>query len=106
MLPKSLRLPALEIPRVMKTGKRVVKNGVTLVYRTSSMSRFAYIVSTKVDKRAVVRNRLKRLLSESIQHAAPQGIDCVMLGSKQLVGKTQEEIESIVREALDETART
>ena len=36
--------------------------------KTSGQSRFTVVVSTKVDKRAVKRNRLKRLVREFIRH--------------------------------------
>ena len=37
----------------------------------NSTSRFTIVVSTKVDKRAVKRNRLKRIIREYIRNAMP-----------------------------------
>lgn len=60
MLKKSFRLP--------KTGFRAEKviRSKTFVLKTAingeSNSRFGFIVSKKIDKRAVVRNKIKRIL--------------------------------------------
>lgn len=50
--------------------------------RTDKGKRFAFIVSTRVDKRATVRNRVKRLLREAVgAHIAHmvEGIDGVLV---------------------------
>jgi len=39
--------------------------------KTSETPRFAVIVSVKIDKRAVIRNRMKRLVREAIQKEIP-----------------------------------
>jgi ribonuclease P protein component len=97
MLPKSHRIPALDIPLVMKRGTRFVGNGLTFVYRKRvGESRFAFIVSTKVDKKAVVRNRMRRVLSESVGHlmdSLPAPLDGIFIGSKEMIGLTQKEVE-------------
>mgnify|MGYP001562365196 CR=1 FL=1 len=110
MLPRTNRLPAPHISRVMKYGKRVVGNGVTLIYRIKNKElrikereekRFVFIVSTKVDKRATVRNRMRRLMSESVRHVLPGmtiNVDGVMIGSRGLIDCTQAEVEIIVQD--------
>lgn len=112
MLPKTHRLPASEIPHVMKYGSRIAGNGVILIYRNRGQgtinnkqetSRFTFIVSTKIDKRAAVRNRIRRLMSESVRHMMERitpGTDAVMIGSKSLIGRTQTRIEAIVMDLL------
>lgn len=74
------------------------------MYKKSLSPRFAFIVSTKVDKRATVRNRIRRLMSESVRlHVSEAlGIDGIFIGSKQLVGKTQQEVNELVLGALHE----
>lgn len=111
MLPHSHRLPASEIPRVMKFGKRLSAQGITLAYtkerqetiNNKQLPRFSFIVSTKVNKRAVVRNRMRRILSESVRHLMNRialDIDGVFIGSRQLVGLNQKEVEGRVVEIL------
>ena len=97
----------------MKYGSRIAGNGVTLIYlikgqetiNSKHLSRFAFIVSTKIDKRAVVRNRIRRLMSESVRHHFGDivpGVDGVMIGSKSLIGLTQTQVEAIVLDLLQQ----
>ena len=79
MLPKEHRLPSPQIKSVMRRGKRVHEAGLTLFYQkldprlrgddVGEVSRFAVIVPKAVNKRAVGRNRLKRLTRESVRLA-------------------------------------
>lgn len=75
MLPKPNRLPSPEIKSLMRTGKRINGDGISLIYRkrdgSADTSRFAFVVPVSVDKRAVGRNRLKRLVRESVRLALP-----------------------------------
>lgn len=67
MLPKELRLPSINIAPLMRHGKRVRYESMEIIFqKNQSGKRFAFIVSTKVDKRAVVRNRIKRLIREVV----------------------------------------
>ena len=111
MLPKAYRLPSSDISRVMRSGKRIVGSGITLIFHTptaskasvQSMSRFSFIVSKNVDKRATVRNRIKRVLAESVRHILPdmsRPVDAVVVGSKQLVGLAQAEVEKRMTEVF------
>jgi ribonuclease P protein component len=123
MLSKSHRLPAPDITRVLHGGKRVGNEFFQLITAKNEMdvsrfiprlasssagtplgcSRFAFIVSTKVDKRATVRNRVKRLMSESIRHlgsTVKAGFDCIVVARKESVGADQGEIEKRVTELL------
>lgn len=116
MLPRSNRLPSFEIPTVMRYGKRVSGNGVTLIYLKRKMdsgsesgmtTRIAFIVSTKVDKRAVVRNRMRRVMSESVRHimkTISPSVDGVFIGSRQLIGLTQLQVEVIIQDLLRKLA--
>jgi len=60
---------------------------------------FAFIVSKKIDKRATKRNRIKRLLSESVRSFLPQikpGIKGVFLVKKEILEKNFTEIKNEV----------
>lgn len=103
MLPSANRIPTGEIRRVMKTGRRFVGYGMIFLYvRSKKMKeippapRFAFVVSTKVDKRAVARNRVRRILSESVHHLLDRiapATDGIILASRELVGLSQKEAE-------------
>ena len=84
MLPKSNRLPSLEIRALMYRGKRLSAPELQLVYHTNKLgvARFAFVVSTNIDKRATVRNRIKRLLRQSVRHLLPEikpGFDIIFI---------------------------
>ena len=61
--------------------------------------RFGFIVSNKVSKRAVRRNRTKRLLREAVQAAWPHikpGIDAVIIARSDLSEKELGEVKTAV----------
>ena len=94
MLPQKYRLPGNQIPEVLKKGKRFsfpLFNLVLLKPQTSNLkpqiSRFAFVVSTKISKKAVLRNRTKRLTAESVRLLLPQikkGYDIIFFAKKPL----------------------
>ncbi|MDP1722340.1 MAG: ribonuclease P protein component [Candidatus Gottesmanbacteria bacterium] len=125
MLPKHHRLPSPEIKSVMRGGKRLNGDGISLIYRkresTSAFlnagsrlkgrddirenTRFAFVVPVSVDKRAVGRNRLKRLVRESVRLALPSlspGWDGVFIVRKGL-GDEFRVVDGRVREVLRKT---
>lgn len=74
MLPRENRLPSPEIKSVMRRGKRVSEECAQLIImqNTLPISRFAFIVPKSVDKRAVARNRIRRLVRESVRLTLPK----------------------------------
>lgn len=84
MFPKENRLPSYEIPLLFRNGRGVVIDGLQLRYaiRPEQTRRFAVVVPLSVSKKAVVRNRMKRLVRESIRVLLlelPVRIDAVVL---------------------------
>ncbi len=75
MLPRLHRLadPAA-IRRTLARGRRCWRPllGLRAASNGTPQSRFAFVVSTKVSKRAVERNRIRRHLREEIRHLLPQ----------------------------------
>jgi ribonuclease P protein component len=103
MLPQSLRIPSPMILPLLRRGKKVKEEAIDLVFeRTPTKKAFAVIVPTKVDKRATRRNRMKRLIRESVAILLPAmttDITGVMVvrGS---IPDTQHEVLTIVRRIL------
>lgn len=70
-----------------------------------SVSRFAFIVSTKIDKRATVRNRIKRLLRESVRLLlpnVPHGFDVIFIAKTADMGNishVKPKMEEILKKA-------
>lgn len=68
-------------------------------------SRFGFVVSKKVDKRAVVRNRNKRLLRSAVEKNLdkfPKGFDILFSAKEEIGKKGFEEIKKEVEEILEE----
>jgi ribonuclease P protein component len=68
-----------------------------------SFSRFGFVVSKKISKKAVERNRVKRLMSESIrlsQEKIKPGFDVVFVSRVGAVDKSFEEIKEPMEKLL------
>jgi ribonuclease P protein component len=92
MLASKYRLPLrTELNRIRQEGRLVQGRLFSFqvgLSRSNQPSRFGFIISSKIDKRAVRRNRARRLLSEVINQLIPQvkpGYDVVVLAKKKLV---------------------
>jgi len=73
-----------------------------LVLKTEGKEKqFGIVVSKKISKRAVVRNKVKRLLSEAIrrnmENLGDKGYKGVFLVKQAIVGKSLEEIEAEIK---------
>lgn len=71
MLPKKNRLKKKkEIKRVFQEGKRYKEDFLVLKLTRNNfdVSRFVFIISQKVAKKAVLRNKIKRRLGESVRN--------------------------------------
>lgn len=105
MLPSPYRLPALRIQSVLQKGRRTVSSELQIISLRSgnSLPRFAFVVSAAIDKRATARNRMKRLLRESVRHLLPNiaaGYDMVFLVRRRFADRSEKEVEVVVRTLL------
>ena len=68
MLKKKHRLAKdSAVKTALKTGRGFFNSDLSVRFLASAQPRFTVVVSTKVDKRAVKRNRLKRIFREYIK---------------------------------------
>ena len=110
MLPRIFRLSTdYEFRRVKRLGR-----GVTTPYfgvyfaenRRSPVTKFGIIITNNLDKRAVCRNRIKRLLRRSIEAHLTKykpGYDVVLVAFKKALTATYEEISNTFNQALSKT---
>ncbi len=109
MLPKQNRLTKQsDFDKVNKKGK--VCGGRFLILKTAKnnleSSRFAFIVSQKISKKAVVRNKIKRKLREAVKNNLSEiksGYDIVFFTKKAIEEKNyleiKKEIENLIYKA-------
>src|SRR5687768_7879368 len=64
-------------------------------------SRFGFVISTKISKKAVERNRAKRILREAVRHQiknAHPGFDGIFLAKHLILTRTSEQIVAEVKQ--------
>lgn len=87
-----------DIERIFKRGRSIYAGslGLRVAPNNLAASRFTVVVSLKVSKKAVERNRLKRRLREimrqEIMPRAKSGIDGIVLTQKPLLNLTFDEL--------------
>lgn len=106
MLPKKYRLPLrTELHRLQKEGRlyHFPFFGLLAGKNNLPVSRFAFIVSKKIHKKAVRRNRIKRLLREAARELLPQikpGFDVVFLTKKNIIDQDLSSLLAAMKIAL------
>lgn len=106
MLPQKHRLRLeKEIKTLFAKGKSVFGNSVIIRYRRNDFNfpRFAFVVGTKVSKKAVDRNKIKRRLRAIVYKQLGNimsGVDIVFLVRKEALGASFAKLETQVHEAL------
>jgi len=102
MLPKVNRLKRKkDFERVFKEGRGVKESFLFFKWVPNKLrvSRFGFIVSKKVSKKATLRNKIKRRLREIIRMRIlkiKKGIDGIFIASQGLTEKDYKELEWII----------
>jgi ribonuclease P protein component len=97
-----------DIKTLFAKGKGVFGICIGIKYRKNNLedSRFTVVVGTKVSKKAVERNRLKRqiraVIRKNIDSFVP-GYDFVFFGKKESLNKDTKEIEKQILSVLKKT---
>jgi len=98
--------------RKQKDFKNIYDNGVycserflaiKFIKNKELFSRFGFIVSKKISKKAVERNRVKRILRESVRLSKNQikiGCDIIFIAKNGIELKTHQEIKDVVEKLL------
>ena len=99
MLPKQHRLSDQDFAVVKKEGEKFFGPLFGLLVREDEGNevRFGFIVSKKIDKRATVRNRIKRQLDQALFPFLSQikpGIKAVFLARRSLINQEFAQIKS------------
>lgn len=97
-----------EIEFVLTHGKKFFVNGLIIYIlerdkEKDKFSRLAVLVSSKVEKKAVVRNKFKRRIREIFRlnkHKIVRPVDIIIIGTKSSVKKKYKELETLFLEVL------
>ncbi len=107
MLPKENRLTDdYDFRRVKRLGRSYhcpIFKLTVAPQKIAAPPRFGFVISTKIDKRATVRNRIKRLLREAVRaklSRIPEGFDLVFVVRPKIVGQSYEEVRAEVDQVL------
>jgi ribonuclease P protein component len=107
MLAKKFRLTGVKnFARIQKEGRVYQSNSFGIAYikrEDKEPSRFGFIVSTKIAKDAVDRNRFKRAMSEAVRIASIDlinGFDAVFLAKTSIIRVPTSEVMKEVRFSL------
>ena len=107
MLPKNRRIVKLsEWNKLHKRGKGAHSTEVVLKYisNNTEISRFGFIVSTKISKKAVDRNLIKRRMRDVIEKNLSniqEGYDIIFIAKARILGKNYTEIEKRIIKLLE-----
>lgn len=94
MLASQHRLPATQRLRNSRL-RRFTSFSVKIAQNEQSVSRFAFIVRKTVDKRAVVRNRIRRIFRAGIEsklHEITPGYDMLFFLEKGIIEQSQSDV--------------
>lgn len=102
MLKKIYRLSVLKRE---KNEKTISSSSFTLKYLINGddVSRFAFIISKKIDKKAVIRNKIKRTISKVIEENLSEivlGYNFIFIPKREILTKSKEELEKEIKEVF------
>ena len=97
-----------DFKKVFKRGRFYQKDFLSMKVLSgeSDVSRFGFIVSKKISKKAVVRNKIKRRLRESVRLKLKNGLirngfDAVILTRPEIVDKNFVEIDEVINKLFE-----
>ncbi len=102
MLPKSHRLARKDFLQTKKLGKNVRLPWASLLVFPNQLgiNRWAVVTSTKLDKKAVVRNQLRRAIYNSVKTLSGN-YDVIIFPNKQAFNLSQPEICQTLKQAIN-----
>lgn len=84
MLPQKNRVKTSEFDLILKEGKRIFGDNISLSYvKIRLISRLLWLFQKKISKKAVDRNRQKRLAREAIKNVFKDGDSNRLFGNFQ-----------------------
>lgn len=106
MLPRQNRLKKTkDFERVFKQGLFINDRFITFKVAKNGLdaTRFGFVVSTKISKKAVIRNKIKRWLRSAVSpflKNTPSGFDVVVMTKPAIANSDFDEIKNIIEKML------
>lgn len=111
MLPKDYRLKKrVAFKATYRTGKSFHKDGITMFCGrekdNDNPTKIGFVVSKKIHKRAVKRNRMKRLMRESVrllikeEGISAKYMSLIFVGSQKLLNSSFKEVDAAIRKLV------
>lgn len=99
-----------DVDNIFKKGKTIAGKLIFLkiIKNNLNNSRFGFVISTKISKKAVIRNKIKRQLREIIRKNLPNikpGLDVLIIAKPEIIDKKYQDIKEEVERLLNK-ART
>lgn len=107
MLPRDARLTKKnEFEKVKQNGEILQSPlfGLVFITQRTGPTRFGIVVSTKISKKAIQRNRAKRIMREILRETLARispGFDVVFLAKKKIIQATKKEMEDQTKTLLE-----
>ena len=95
MLPKSFRVAVDKIPFILRKGNKIESKFFIILFITNEEghSRYRAIVSKKISKKAVVRNKLRRRIYNTLRLAPhEESNDYIVIPKKQTLNRSFKEL--------------
>lgn len=95
------------VPGVSFSGSHLIANPQFVIKEKKNgltVNRFGIVVSKKVDKRAVGRNKVKRFIRTALLDLSEKmnaGHDILLIAKKEILNKTEEENLLAIKSSLD-----
>jgi len=94
-----------EFEKIYKNGKSSFNKllGIKTIKSDNKKARFGIIVSTKISKKAVERNKIKRQIREILRkelRKIKENIECVIITRPEILNKKYREIEQSIQNNL------
>ena len=96
-------LKSSQIKDILKEGRSIKTDHLIVLFRKNDLGkpRFAFIISRKFSKKAVDRNRTKRIIKEALRLYGEAlkniGYDIVLIPKKEIFGKKTSDLLTDVR---------
>jgi len=103
MIQKKFRLKRPEIEFLLRKGKELATDLFIVRFATSTeqIARFTVIASSRLSKKAVDRNRIKRQIYEAIRiNMVDSATNTVIIPKKRALKSTYKEIESNIKQII------